>query len=140
MVNNMWIPNALVATPLKRLYTHFETTPGREKSSPNLREYCPCPSFICHYKTGSDIMQCQIELYFPISSRGKSISLSLAGNFGLPETKESSRTNLDPNIVSYTPQCKQLQNFISLLAPSVNPQATFLNLLDGMPPSSPILN
>ena len=48
--------------------------------------------------------------------------------------KESSRTNLDPNIVSYTPWCKQLQNFISLLVPPVDPQAAFLNLLDGMPP------
>ena len=108
MVDNMWIPIAPIATHLKQLYTYFETAPGREKSGPNLREYCPYLSFICHYKTGSDIMQRWIELYFPISSRGESISLSPVGNFGLPTMKESSRTNLNPNIVSYTPWCKQL--------------------------------
>ena len=108
MVDNMWITIAPVATHLKRLYTYFKTAPGREKSGPNLREYCPYLSFICHYKIGSDIMQRWIELYFPISSRGESISLSPVRNFGLPAMKESSRTNLDPNIVSYTPRCKQL--------------------------------
>ena len=51
-------------------------------------------------------MQHWIELYYPIRSRGESTSLSLAGNFGLPEMKESLRTNLTPNIVSYTPRCK----------------------------------
>ena len=96
----------------------------------------PLSFFHMHYKTGSDIMQRWIKLYFPISSCGESTSLSLARNFGLPEMKESSRTTLDPSIVSYTPWCKQLQNFISLLAPPVDPQAAFLNLLDGMPPLS----
>ena len=134
MVDNMWIPIAPIATHLKQLYTYFETAPGREKSGPNLREYCPYLSFICHYKTGSDIMQRWIELYFPISSRGEPVFLSPVGNFGLPAMKESSRTNLDPNIVSYTPQCKQLLNFISLLAPLVDPQAASINLLDGLPP------
>ena len=102
----MWILNARVATPLKQLYTFFKTAPRREKSSPNHQDYCPCPSFICCYKTGYDTMQHWIELYYPIRSRGESTSLSLAGNFGLPEMKESLRTNLTPNIVSYTPRCK----------------------------------
>ena len=48
----------------------FQTTFTLNNSRTNHREYCPYPSFIGHYKIGSNIMQRQIELYFPISSRG----------------------------------------------------------------------
>ena len=52
LVASMWILTALIATPLKRLYTFFEIAPVREKSGTNHWEYCPYPSFICRYKTG----------------------------------------------------------------------------------------
>ena len=49
---SMWILIALTTNPLKRLYTFFKIAPGRERSGTNHREYCPCPSFACHCKTG----------------------------------------------------------------------------------------
>ena len=75
-----------------------------------------------------------IELSFPTNSGGEPTFLLPAGNFSLPAMKESSRTNLDPNIAFYTRRCRQLQNTTSLLAPLVNLQAASLILLDGIPP------
>ena len=49
---SMWILIALATNPLKRLYTFFKIAPGRERFGTNHREYCPCPSFACHCKTG----------------------------------------------------------------------------------------
>ena len=51
--------------------------------------------------------------------------------------KEFSRINLAPNIALYTPQCKQLQNFISSLVPPDSLRSIFLRLYNGMRPPYP---
>ena len=80
--SRMWILVALDASPQKRLFTFLGTAHGRKRSSFNLQESCPFPSFVCSYKTGLDKMLRWIGLPCPTSPYGKSISLSLVGNFG----------------------------------------------------------
>ena len=106
LVASMWTHSVPAANLLKLPFTFFETALGREKSGVKLREYCPYPSLICLCKTGYNIMQLWKGLFYPISSHGESSSLSLAGNFGSPVMKESSTTNLAPNIPLCTYRCR----------------------------------
>ena len=42
--------------PWKRPSTSYDTVPGQKKFGVNPQAFCPCPSFKCHYKTGSNAM------------------------------------------------------------------------------------
>ena len=82
LVTSMWTHSVPAANLLKQPFTFYKTALGQEKSGINFWEYCPCPSLVCLCKTSCDIMQHWRGLFYPISSHGKSFSLSLAGNFG----------------------------------------------------------